>query len=138
MSKYVDKACGVCLEDYKCPDTGCVTDSKHICVLPCSHHGHDSCMQRWITSNDTCPICRAECTVCNHGTLTDHRKQVIIELLSSTRDELQNLKREIQMQEDHMIASRLHEIEHNQAHNIPLIYMLQQLARHAPYEQDSD
>lgn len=28
-------------------------------MLPCEHAGHHECMEKWLTTHDTCPVCRA-------------------------------------------------------------------------------
>ncbi|EDL29167.1 RIKEN cDNA 4930595M18 [Mus musculus] len=42
--------CSICLTQY-------IKNSK-IRVLPCFHEYHDKCIDRWLSDNSTCPICR--------------------------------------------------------------------------------
>ncbi|KAI3419193.1 hypothetical protein GPALN_006945 [Globodera pallida] len=43
--------CGICLEEI---ETGEIQPR----ALPCDHVFHQSCIQRWLTKNNTCPKCR--------------------------------------------------------------------------------
>jgi len=43
--------CSICLCDYQ--------DSELLRQLPCSHEFHQTCVDKWMASHDTCPICRA-------------------------------------------------------------------------------
>lgn len=39
----------------------CITSmsgSQNLSVLPCMHTFHEACIQKWISSNPTCPVCR--------------------------------------------------------------------------------
>ncbi|KAJ4950999.1 hypothetical protein NE237_027831 [Protea cynaroides] len=52
--KNVSRECAVCL--------GLFQDEEMIWLLPnCKHFFHSDCINRWLISNTTCPICR--CTV---------------------------------------------------------------------------
>jgi Cys-tRNA synthase (O-phospho-L-seryl-tRNA:Cys-tRNA synthase) len=33
---------------------------KQVRVLPCRHKFHKKCLERWVESHHTCPICRAD------------------------------------------------------------------------------
>jgi hypothetical protein len=48
MVKSITNICGICL-DYM--------DDK-ITILKCNHIFHESCINEWLSSNDTCPYCR--------------------------------------------------------------------------------
>jgi hypothetical protein len=41
--------CSICLLEYE-PD-------DHLRTLPCKHHFHQTCIDRWLSDHDTCPLC---------------------------------------------------------------------------------
>ncbi|XP_065072022.1 E3 ubiquitin-protein ligase RNF38-like [Rhopilema esculentum] len=43
--------CVVCLCDFE--------KSENLRILPCAHEFHSKCVDKWLKSNPTCPICRA-------------------------------------------------------------------------------
>lgn len=47
--------CVVCLVDFE--------EKQLVRVLPCLHEYHTRCIDKWLKSNRTCPICRAEVNV---------------------------------------------------------------------------
>ena len=65
LSKYVDEIkpedkideCVICCNDY--------LDDIDGCKLKCKHVFHNSCINRWIASSKTCPICRYNIFMCN-------------------------------------------------------------------------
>uniref|UniRef100_A0A3B5LPI2 RING-type E3 ubiquitin transferase n=1 Tax=Xiphophorus couchianus TaxID=32473 RepID=A0A3B5LPI2_9TELE len=44
------RACSVCINEY--------TQGNKLRRLPCSHEFHVHCIDRWLSENNTCPICR--------------------------------------------------------------------------------
>jgi hypothetical protein len=49
--KHVEKipgTCSICLEK----------GNEKSCKTACGHHFHTKCIKKWLTNNDTCPICR--------------------------------------------------------------------------------
>ncbi|XP_054446656.1 E3 ubiquitin-protein ligase RLIM-like [Pteronotus mesoamericanus] len=42
--------CSICITEYK--------EGSHLRTLPCSHEFHVCCIDRWLSDNSTCPICR--------------------------------------------------------------------------------
>ncbi|XP_038171703.1 E3 ubiquitin-protein ligase RLIM-like [Arvicola amphibius] len=44
------KTCSVCIREY--------TEGNKLRKLPCSHEYHVYCIDRWLSENSTCPICR--------------------------------------------------------------------------------
>eukprot|EP00061_Rhincodon_typus_P009940 g33823.t1 len=44
------KTCSVCISEY--------TAGNKLRKLPCSHEYHVHCIDRWLSENSTCPICR--------------------------------------------------------------------------------
>lgn len=49
--------CVVCMSDFETRQT--------LRVLPCSHEFHARCVDKWLKSNRTCPICRADASEIN-------------------------------------------------------------------------
>ena len=47
--------CAICMSDF--------CEAEELKVLPCSelHAFHTKCIQRWLTTHSTCPLCRCEC-----------------------------------------------------------------------------
>jgi E3 ubiquitin-protein ligase BIG BROTHER-like protein len=45
-------SCRVCMADYEVPES--------LKTLPCRHHFHSSCIDKWLLINATCPICKSE------------------------------------------------------------------------------
>lgn len=43
-------SCVVCMAEFEARQT--------LRVLPCAHHFHAKCVDKWLRSNRTCPICR--------------------------------------------------------------------------------
>jgi hypothetical protein len=43
--------CSICLEDFKQKKTNAV-------CLPCIHFFHTDCIEKWKTTNSTCPLCK--------------------------------------------------------------------------------
>lgn len=46
------KACTICITEY--------TEGNKLRILPCAHEFHVHCIDRWLSQNSTCPICRRE------------------------------------------------------------------------------
>ncbi|XP_004690157.1 PREDICTED: E3 ubiquitin-protein ligase RLIM-like [Condylura cristata] len=46
------KSCTICITEF--------TEGNRIRVLPCHHEFHIHCVDRWLSENTTCPICRGE------------------------------------------------------------------------------
>ncbi len=123
------QACCICLDEYEISDPS-------TCELPCGHRAHDMCMMRWMETKRTCPQCRAPYTRCNHGTLENHRKEVLVEMIQVMRAELQKANGEIQLRDDHLLAMNMQgeeEMGRMQVQNMPLLMMLQ-LARNLENE----
>ncbi|KAI4338721.1 hypothetical protein MLD38_023745 [Melastoma candidum] len=48
-----DDACTICLLDYRLRDT--------VKIIPeCDHYFHEDCLDRWLRTNATCPLCRKQ------------------------------------------------------------------------------
>ncbi|MFH4978386.1 hypothetical protein AB6A40_005095 [Gnathostoma spinigerum] len=47
-----EKLCVICQYEFERRD--------HIRVLPCDHHYHAKCVDKWLKTNRTCPICRRD------------------------------------------------------------------------------
>jgi len=51
MIKQDDKTCSICLSEYE--------PNEKLKILPhCLHRFHSDCIDQWLQSNGTCPICR--------------------------------------------------------------------------------
>ncbi|XP_028022769.2 E3 ubiquitin-protein ligase RLIM-like [Balaenoptera acutorostrata] len=46
------KACSICMTEYN--------ENSKLRILPCSHEYHIYCIDRWLSENSTCPICRGQ------------------------------------------------------------------------------
>ncbi|XP_059766342.1 E3 ubiquitin-protein ligase RLIM-like [Balaenoptera ricei] len=46
------KACSICMTEY--------TENSKLRILPCSHEYHIYCIDRWLSENPACPICRGQ------------------------------------------------------------------------------
>ena len=53
--------CAACLEP--------VVGEHSLCSLECSHHLHTTCAESWFCHTNTCPVCRATCTISKPGRL---------------------------------------------------------------------
>ncbi|EGG16775.1 transmembrane protein [Cavenderia fasciculata] len=47
-----DCSCAICLTDY--------VDGEKIRILPCKHHYHLNCIDRWLIQNKSCPFCKRD------------------------------------------------------------------------------
>ncbi|XP_051547905.1 E3 ubiquitin-protein ligase RLIM-like isoform X1 [Myxocyprinus asiaticus] len=48
--------CQICFSEYKA--------GERLRMLPCLHDYHVKCIDRWLKENATCPICRADISIC--------------------------------------------------------------------------
>lgn len=56
QSQYQQTSCSICLENY---EQGC-----ELCVLPCGHEFHKSCVSRWLLNERrVCPLCFHDITI---------------------------------------------------------------------------
>lgn len=46
----LDDACAICLEDMR--------DKQWLAKLPCGHYFHSSCIENWLSTACTCPLCK--------------------------------------------------------------------------------
>jgi E3 ubiquitin-protein ligase RNF13 len=46
--------CSVCLEGYDC--------GHRLRTLPCLHRYHAACIDPWLSSHGSCPVCKSCCT----------------------------------------------------------------------------
>ncbi|KAK3232186.1 hypothetical protein Dsin_004067, partial [Dipteronia sinensis] len=52
LTRECDSTCSICLREFE--------DDEDIRVLPeCEHHYHVDCIDEWLCSQSSCPICRA-------------------------------------------------------------------------------
>jgi len=47
-----EKACSICIEDYK--------EDDGLRILPCSHMFHAECIDMWLAKQTTCPLCKLD------------------------------------------------------------------------------
>ena len=52
------RACSVCINEY--------AQGNKLRRLPCSHEFHIHCIDRWLSENNTCPICRQPILAAHH------------------------------------------------------------------------
>lgn len=53
------KECGICLDEY--------TNTDEVWLCQCSHYFHKGCLDTWIKTQNTCPVCRDELDKCEEG-----------------------------------------------------------------------
>lgn len=56
-------SCVVCMCDFE--------NKQLLRVLPCSHEFHTKCVDKWLKTNRTCPICRADATATEAASQSD-------------------------------------------------------------------
>lgn len=54
----IGRACSVCINEY--------AQGNKLRRLPCSHEFHIHCIDRWLSENNTCPICRQPILAVHH------------------------------------------------------------------------
>uniref|UniRef100_A0A7S1RMU8 RING-type domain-containing protein n=1 Tax=Alexandrium catenella TaxID=2925 RepID=A0A7S1RMU8_ALECA len=54
-----DDVCSICCDVFQ--------DKDRLRVLPCKHHFHAACIDRWLARNCTCPLCKGDITGGHHG-----------------------------------------------------------------------
>uniref|UniRef100_A0AAZ3STC0 RING-type E3 ubiquitin transferase n=1 Tax=Oncorhynchus tshawytscha TaxID=74940 RepID=A0AAZ3STC0_ONCTS len=59
------KTCSVCITEY--------AEGNKLRKLPCSHEYHVHCIDRWLSENSTCPICRRAVLTETDETETDRK-----------------------------------------------------------------
>lgn len=47
-----DATCAICLSSYEL--------KERIRYLPCNHHFHSECVDKWLLKNKSCPFCKRE------------------------------------------------------------------------------
>uniref|UniRef100_A0A2P2ISY0 RING-type E3 ubiquitin transferase n=1 Tax=Rhizophora mucronata TaxID=61149 RepID=A0A2P2ISY0_RHIMU len=52
-----DAECCICLCAYD--------DGDELRELPCSHHFHSACVDKWLYINSTCPLCKYDILKCS-------------------------------------------------------------------------
>lgn len=52
-----DSRCVICLMEFE--------EKQLVRVLPCTHEYHTKCIDKWLKSNRSCPICRSEVNISN-------------------------------------------------------------------------
>jgi hypothetical protein len=93
--------CAICLATLSTPGTT-------PCELhPCGHVFHPVCIQTWFSTKDACPVCRATVTACQHGTLCDHDKTVLMSVILSQQTHIQAMKKEEQIVKDTVLALQM-------------------------------
>lgn len=95
-------SCAICMDD------DLVQSSDGTCTLSCGHLFHSSCIQIWLTTKQSCPVCRRDTSCCEHGALRDHGSTTIVAVLEHVQHENQLMKKRCQEIEDSLIALRLH------------------------------
>lgn len=53
-----NECCSICWDEFEMNDDFSETESN-ICKLECNHYYHISCLNNWLHSHRTCPLCRA-------------------------------------------------------------------------------
>jgi hypothetical protein len=54
--------CSVCLEEISSQETQTTSGEKAAVRTNCNHIFHNGCVQQWLETNDSCPLCRANVT----------------------------------------------------------------------------
>ena len=78
--------CAICLCE--------IRENTHCELSPCSHKFHSSCIQEWLTNKQTCPICRSPGIACQHDSIGDHSKNVLVRIIESQSQYIRSLSRD--------------------------------------------
>lgn len=85
--------CSVCLADYK-------ADDRLKRIPPCGHTFHVQCIDNWLVSNITCPLCRASLIPSPKAPSTVDRPADDVESQAANREEEEQVVREEPGQRD--------------------------------------
>lgn len=77
------RSCNICLDNY-----GSTEDSENPVRLPCGHVVGRSCISRWLTTSNSCPLCRR--VLFSHNRAMPMTETEMREFMDSTRIHFEN------------------------------------------------
>lgn len=95
--------CAVCLDPID------LTEGAKVCVLTsCKHAFHSTCLNKWLVSSRTCPVCRSNDVVCQHKSMVGHGPETMAAVIDTQQREIKSLRKQLVELKNAIAAHRMH------------------------------
>ncbi|RWS00410.1 E3 ubiquitin-protein ligase RNF13-like protein [Dinothrombium tinctorium] len=102
-------SCSICLEGY--------SEESELRLLPCHHVFHTQCVDRWLMSNEKCPLCKCVLNKKNVCSFAANERTALIAYHHSSMYNTQNEDQNVQMNSTHTDDSTHHQSENSESPN---------------------